>query len=209
MKQKIITTIVLLIVLVGIILGLRAFRSDVFVGPSKIVSKSKGNPEAAFKVVEYTDFLCPACRFGADILDQYLAQFPDEIYLEYRYFPLRMHPNAKQCAVFAECASIQGKFWEFHDLIHSRQKEIHLSKTPELILMEFADQIKVNRDKFDECLLTQEVEGVIKKHIEEGKLMGVRATPTYFINDEMIVGGNKMKESLEKRFGVLMEEEQK
>ena len=80
-----------------------------------------GNPEAPVAIVEFSDFACPFCgRFSKDILPELKAKYIDtgQVLLAFRHLPLdRIHPRARPAAEAAECASRQGKFWRFHDLL--------------------------------------------------------------------------------------------
>ncbi len=75
----------------------------------------KGNKDAKIKVMEYTDFQCPFCNRAFPTIEALLAEYGNNISLEYRSFPLPMHPDAPKAAEAALCAGEQGKFWEMHD----------------------------------------------------------------------------------------------
>lgn len=75
----------------------------------------KGNKDAKIKVMEYTDFECPFCNRAFPVIEALLAEYGNNISLEYRSFPLPMHPDAPKAAEAALCAGEQGKFWEMHD----------------------------------------------------------------------------------------------
>jgi protein-disulfide isomerase len=44
-----------------------------------------------------------------------LDQYPDEVALVYRHLPLPYHRYAYDAARAAECAAVQGRFWDFHE----------------------------------------------------------------------------------------------
>ncbi len=84
-----------------------------------------GNEKAKVTIVEFSDFQCPYCkRFADNSLSQIKKDYIDtgKVKLYYREFPLtNIHPNAEIAAEAAECANEQGKFWQFHDQLFSRQ----------------------------------------------------------------------------------------
>jgi protein-disulfide isomerase len=82
---------------------------------------SKGEKEAAIKMVEFSDFECPYCARVLAALNSLLEKYSDQMYFEYRNFPLTGHPNAQKAAEAAECAGEQDKFWEMHDAIFQAQ----------------------------------------------------------------------------------------
>ncbi|MGE3075229.1 MAG: DsbA family protein [Dehalococcoidia bacterium] len=85
----------------------------------------EGNPNAKVIVAEYSDFQCPFCKQWTDSsLRQLRAELGDDVALAFLHFPIvQIHPNAGNAALVAICAGKQGKFWEMHDLLFSRQSE--------------------------------------------------------------------------------------
>lgn len=69
-------------------------------------------------IIVYSDFQCPYCQAYQSTLSQILADstYKDKVAVVYRHFPLEsIHQYARSLAEASECASAQGKFWEFHD----------------------------------------------------------------------------------------------
>lgn len=85
--------------------------------------KTKGAESPKVIIVEFSDFECPACAGFTPFLEQILADYPQDLAVEYRHFPLTMHPTADEAARAAEAAALQGKFWEMHNLLFERQKD--------------------------------------------------------------------------------------
>ena len=85
----------------------------------------EGSPDAIVMVQEYSDFQCPFCRRWYDAtLPVLRQQIGEDVALAFLHFPLvRIHPNAGNAHLAAECANQQGKFWEMHDLLFARQAE--------------------------------------------------------------------------------------
>src|SRR5689334_3392723 len=77
-----------------------------------------GNPAAKVTIEEYGDFQCPPCGLLAEPLNQIVHDFQPDVRLAYRNCPLPVHQHAREAAVAAEAAGLQGKFWEMHDLLY-------------------------------------------------------------------------------------------
>ena len=91
-----------------------------------------------------------------------------------------MHANAQKAAEAAHCAQVQGKYWEFHDLLFStRQFEISRLK-------ENARGLKLNVESFDKCLDSGERADTVKKQFEESQALGLPGTPAFFVNGRLI-----------------------
>jgi protein-disulfide isomerase len=86
------------------------------------VNRVKGNPEAVLQIVEFADFQCHQCKEGAKIISKYIKEYPDGIFLQLRYYPLG-GLNSMISAKYAQCASEQNKFWEFHDELFDNQSK--------------------------------------------------------------------------------------
>ena len=82
-----------------------------------------GPADAAVTVIEYSDFECEYCAAVAGLLRQLRAEFPADLRLVFRHYPLPQHPKAQLAAAAAEAAGAQGAFWEMHDLLFSHQTE--------------------------------------------------------------------------------------
>src|SRR3989338_5382697 len=106
------TTILLIVVTVAALGGLKYFIENSRGSLGKgVAARSKGNPNAAIKIIEYMDFQCPACAKGASYLKDCFTKYPDKFYLQMKQYPLGMHRHAMQSARYAQGAAQQGKFW--------------------------------------------------------------------------------------------------
>ena len=164
--------------------------------------RSKGNPKANFKVVEYIDFQCPACAKGAKILREYVEQYHDKIYLSMKYFPLsQMHKYALLASQYAECAAKQNKFWPMHDRLIDQQSLWDRMLNAETAFRDMAKEIGLDISLLDVCLADKKTEAGILADKEKGKSLGVQSTPTYFINEKMMVGTKSLQTELDNYFG--------
>lgn len=200
-------TVLILILLVAGIQTLRFFKfradgADIPGEPGAIDNKARGNPQAAVRIVEYTDFQCPACARGAQTLKQYFESDPSRIYVQYRYFPLTsLHKKGAVIAVAAECAAQQGRFWPYHDILFERSLLLGRTLRTNGMLADIAKEIGLDRDRFQACLDDPATELSVWDEKKEGETRGVRATPTYFINGKMVVGAKSLQDNLKKHFG--------
>src|SRR3989344_6569858 len=80
-----------------------------------------GSDSAKVKVVEFSDFECPACKAAEPAIKNVISSNGDNVQFIYRHFPLPQHLNGKIAAAFAEAAGEQGKFWEAHDKLFETQ----------------------------------------------------------------------------------------
>ena len=157
----------------------------------------KGATSSEVVLVEYSDFQCPACRQYHEPVKVLVDEFGDRLTFAYRHFPLRrIHFNAQIAAQAAEAAGMQGKFFEMHDLLFERQPEWsgNSSETMLETLNEYAVELELDLLQFNEDLESDEVKGYINEDLENALLLGVNATPTFFLNGEKMNNPNSIDE---------------
>lgn len=152
---------------------------------------TKGAEDASVVVVEYSDFQCPFCKRGKDMIPEILKKYDGKVKIAYKQLPLRNHNWAKPAAIASICAYQQGndKFWEFHDMVFDNQKEITL-ETSEEIFKGYAKDLELDPKKFDACLVDEKVEARVDSEVEEAISIGVQSTPTFVVNGMIVQGAN-------------------
>ena len=147
----------------------------------------KGNKDAKVTIIEFSDFQCPFCeRFVSGALPQIEENYikTGKVKLIFKDFPLdSIHPYATPAALAARCAGEQGKFWEMHDLIFTNQAS--LSSTP---YRTWATQLGLDTTKFNDCVANKKYLSAIRKDTLEGQQAGVRGTPAFLVNGQLISG---------------------
>lgn len=142
----------------------------------------KGNPEAEVKLVEYSDFQCPACASFQPVLEQVMSEYGDKISFEYKHFPLPIHPYAMPAAVAAEAAGQQGKFFEFHDLLFKNQNTWVSASVPNSLFIQYAGELGLDIDKFKSQMSSTMLRDRVKDDTSDGRAANLTGTPTFFLN---------------------------
>lgn len=143
-----------------------------------------GPLDASVTIVEFGDYQCPYCQYWHEaILPQLLAAYPDEVRYVYRDFPLTGHPQALPAAIAANCAAEQGAFWRFHDALFSMAYGLN-----EEAYHRYAANLGLATDQFAECLGSKRARQEVLDDYRAAIRLGVQSTPTFFINDVLLVG---------------------
>ncbi|MFA6027890.1 MAG: thioredoxin domain-containing protein [Patescibacteria group bacterium] len=161
---------------------------------------AQGNPDAKIVVIAFEDFQCPICGEAYPILKQVLPDYSDKVLFVYRDFPTG-HEFSQSAAEAANCANEQGQFWAYHDLLFSDQAAITGSE----IFSQYADQLGLDVDAFDECYMSGRYAAEVNKDFLDGNIAGVSGTPTFFINGYMLQGSYPV-EFWRQSFDYLIEE---
>jgi protein-disulfide isomerase len=155
------------------------------------------------ELVEYSDFQCPACAAYAPAVKQLLAEIGEEITFVYRHFPLRgIHLNAQLAAQASEAAALQGKFWEMHDIIFERQEEWSGVANPTALFASYAETLELDVDKFSTDLLSSETKAKVDNDYDSGIKSKVGATPTFFLNGQVMQNPRNYQELKERVLNV-------
>src|SRR3989344_8669189 len=146
----------------------------------------RGDENAKVTLIEYSDFECPFCSRFRPTVEQVLAEYPGDVRLVYRHFPLRsIHPQAQKAAEASECAAEQGKFWEMHDALFN----LNLTQSLSLDSMKkAAADLGLNTSTFNTCLDNGEKTQAVEEDYQNGIAAGVRGTPGSFIGDQYVPG---------------------
>lgn len=142
-----------------------------------------GNPNAPVKIVEYSDFECPACKLFQTIMIRVMDDYgkSGKVAWVYRQFPIDLlHPlNARKEAVASECAAELGgndSFWKFAN----RFFEYSLSNDEtdaESVISQVAREIGLNETEFASCLASGKYDAHIQEDIDNANATGGRGTP--------------------------------
>jgi protein-disulfide isomerase len=144
----------------------------------------QGNPDSDLVIVEYGDYQCPYCGAAYPVLKEMMKEFGNQIQFVFRNFPLsEIHEYASSAAIAAEAANLQGKFWEMHDAIYENQEYLN-----EPFLLELAERIGLNLEKFKTDIQKTELENKINSDFESGVISGVNGTPSFFVNGKKFNG---------------------
>ncbi len=150
-----------------------------------------GSRLAPVKIIVYSDFQCPYCAESDPLLKEMVNNSSGKAVLVWKDFPLPNHAQAYAAAEAAQCASLQGKFWEFHDKLFLNQSSLGST-----LYQQLASDLKLNVDKFLSCISNKKAVPLINQNINEAKSIGVDGTPTLIINGQ-VYNGTMTKEQLD------------
>jgi len=138
---------------------------------------------ASVTLVEFSDFQCPACSAYYPLVQQVIKDFTGKMNFVYRNFPLTdAHPNAQIAAQAAEAAGVQGKYWEMHDILFTKQNDWSASSTARDIFVQYAQTLGLNPDQFKKDIDSDTVKNKVAEDIKDGNALGINGTPTFFLD---------------------------
>ena len=146
-----------------------------------------GPANAPIQMVVFSSFQCPACKQFAEMIHHLHEQYPNELAIVFKNFPLdtgcnpslkqQMQPRACDTAFAAEAAKAQGNFWQYHDLVFAST----LRETDD-DLRSFANHAGVNMQRWDEERKSDAAKAVVKEDVAEGMKLNLNGTPSIFLD---------------------------
>ncbi|MFA6489755.1 MAG: thioredoxin domain-containing protein [Candidatus Micrarchaeia archaeon] len=143
----------------------------------------RGADNAKLTIYEYSDFECPYCGKVQPALDEVMRQYSDRVRLEFRHYPLPIHPRAEPSAIAAVCAERQGKFWAMYDKLFSNQQALE-----DADLQKYAKEIGLDEANFSSCVASGSAKAAVQADMQEAASIGVQATPTFIIGETIVKG---------------------
>jgi protein-disulfide isomerase len=174
------------------------FRTSQLSKDAMDLVRSKGSPSAEIWIVEYSDYQCTACRAAYYILEEVHKLFPQDVYLQARFFPLLRHNYGLKSAIYAAAAAEQDKFWPYHAILFEKQPEWHEASGDKIddLFEGYAKEVGLDVQKLKAAVSDPKTKEKVTDETEKAKSMGVHITPTFFINGKMVAGMKALKEEL-------------
>lgn len=142
-----------------------------------------GNPEADIDIIAFIDFQCPFSQESYSIFEQVIETYGSAARIVFKQLPLTtIHPEAMDAALSSACAEEQKAFWEYYRLIFENKK------LDEAALLGYAETLKLDLPRFQNCVQTKRYQSNIEQDMLDAVELGVRGTPTYFVNRDIIEG---------------------
>ena len=164
----------------------------------------KGSPDAPVTLEEFGDFQCPPCGKLAEPIAQLERDFRGRLRVIFRQLPLsESHENARDAALAAEAAGMQGRFWEMHALLYREQAV--WSQAPEVraLFETYAATLGLDLARFKTDLASEAANARLAADEKRANELGVSTTPTIFLMDAAVPFREAMQPE---RLRVLVEE---
>ena len=153
-----------------------------------VQGNTMGDPNAPVVIEEFSDFQCGYCRqFFQETEKPLIDQFVQtgKVYFVYRTLGDWLGPGSQLSAEAAYCAGDQEMFWEYHDALFTIQGQVEFSPVN---LLQLADTLGLDLNTFGSCVESYKYRNQVNKDRQDGISAGVRGTPSFLINDKLVVG---------------------
>jgi protein-disulfide isomerase len=145
-----------------------------------------GPKNAPVTLEEFGDYQCPPCGKLAEPISRLQREFSPNLRVVFRNFPLAVHSHAREAALAAEAAGLQGKFWEMHDLLYRQQSTWSQASDVQGLFAAYAGLLGLNVARFKKDMNGQDAQTRVAMDEAEGASLGVRNTPTIFLDNRAV-----------------------
>lgn len=159
----------------------------------------RGNPSAKVALVNFDDLECPYCaKLHAELFPDTLDHYKGLIKIVYRDMPIEeLHPWAMRAAVNANCLADQSgtSYWSYVDYLHTHGEDItgpdrDVKKADARLdkaALDQGEKDKLDTAKLQACVAKQD-EAPVRLEMKLSDHLNITATPTMYINGEMVAG---------------------
>jgi protein-disulfide isomerase len=164
-----------------------------------IASPTAVTPRSVVTIEEFGDYQCPPCGALHPVVKNLKNEYGDRVRFVFYHYPLtQIHKHALEAAHAAAAAGLQGKFWEMHNLLYESQNAWSEADDLRPIVVNFARQSGLDVERFVRDMDGARVDAIVSADVRRASSMGVNATPTVFIDGQMIENEKLTVENLRK-----------
>ncbi len=160
-------------------------------------SPTRGGSNAKVTLVVFSEFECPFCAKAKPTLDELATRYGDDLKIVWKHLPLPFHARAVPAALAAEAARSQGQFWPMHDRIFGQATALGAAD-----LESHARALGLDLARWTAALNDPALKARVDADRKLAETLGVRGTPTFFVNGRKIVGAQPVD-----RFVAIIDEE--
>src|SRR6266478_4640536 len=146
----------------------------------------RGRPDAPVTLMEFGDFQCPPCANLVEPINQLEQDYRSRLRIVFRHLPLANHQHAREAALASEAASLQGRFWETHDLLYREQSVWSKASDVQVLFNSYAGMLGLNIGRFKKDMESEQTRERVKSDERQAAALGLATTPTIFINDHQL-----------------------
>lgn len=128
----------------------------------------------------FSAFTCSYSEKSAEIIAELHSEYPSELAIQFRNFPLSMGKNDIEVHLSAIAADNQGRFDQFYWLAYKYKRK---RSTAEIARLLDLDELRFNLDREDSSSISK-----IRDDVQKAEALGVRVSPTIFIDGIKLEG---------------------
>lgn len=154
-----------------------------------------GDELAPIQITEFSDFECPYCqKFHRESLTKLKEEYAGKIAIRLVNFPLQSHEYALGAAIAFQCSGPK----------RAEESSDYLFNAEDLSLDSISKELEAKNPDFEECISKKITEELIFERQRAASSFGVQATPTFLINNSVLISGALPYENFKSIFDYLL-----
>jgi len=160
-----------------------------------------GSSNATLTIIEFGNYQCSECQeWFQETRPIIMANYIERGEINMIFIDSELSSkNSLLASTASYCANEQKKYWDYHNMLFLNPVENEIDFD---LLKEFATELGLDMDSFEECLESGKYEKKIKYSTYEAKKNGIKRLPTFIIIDS---AGNYEKISGSQPYSVFEE----
>ncbi len=143
-----------------------------------------GKQDAPILLLEFGEYENEECARANEVVKQLLHDYADKIRFQFRHFPLTLiHQRSLKASEAAVAAGQEGKFWEMHNVMFHNRRNLGTTS-----LKLYSKEAGVKSRNFLDDLVNGTFGWQVQDDIKEGRNMGVKELPAFFVNGHPVTG---------------------
>ena len=151
--------------------------------PVEAHDPSRGPDDAAVTIVQFAEYQCYYCNKVKPSIERLFEEYPGQIRLVWKDYPLSNHGRAIPASIAAHCAGEQGRYWEMSGVLLANQHAMS-----DADIAGYARELGLSPEPFQTCMGSGRYEPLVVEDQRLGKSLGIEATPTFFVNGVLVSG---------------------
>lgn len=160
-----------------------------------IAGRHWGNPDAQLKITQFLDFQSLEVVRGEQLIYQFFQKHPTSVFLQTRYFP--QDEKSLLITTAVECANQHHQFRNYTARLFDRYFQWSGLPGVKSVLKTIAGETGIDQDEFKRCMASPDTLATIMVDKVYGESLFVRLAPSYFLNEQMVVGVDDLEKALQ------------
>ena len=171
-----------------------------------------GNPNAPITLIEFGDYQCHYCNVYYHNIEHKIFEdyvITGKVNVVFKDFTI-IGQDSISAAHAAHCASDQGMYWKYHDILYDNWNGENNGWINPDSLAKFAQQIDLDMEEFVDCNVNGKHSQRISISNGDAQALGITGTPAFFIisinsNQVQTISGAQPYEVFERIFNSMLE----
>lgn len=152
------------------------------------ISTSLGSPflgssNAPITIIEFGNYQCDECqKWFQETRPIIMKKYVEQGEINMIFIDTQLTKNIPLASFASYCANDQKRYWDYHDMLFQNSIENEIDSQ---ILKQFAVELGLDMESFEECLDSGKYEKKIKYSTYEAKRNAINKLPTFIIIDSI------------------------